>query len=100
MEVAVGLEGNVDQGVARELLDHVVEKADPSGDVIGASPVEVDGRRDRGLLGAALDCRPPRLSLFAVLLHSSHTSARALAIRFLAQPLIREQAWECYQSVN
>ncbi len=55
MQVALGLQRDVDQRVPRELLDHVVEEADPGRDVIGAGAVEIDGRRDRGLLGAALD---------------------------------------------
>ena len=46
---------NVDQRVPRELLDHVVEEADPGLDLIGAGAVEIDGRGDRGLLGAPLD---------------------------------------------
>ena len=55
VQVALGLQRDVDQGVAGELLQHVVEEADARGDVVGAGAVEVDGRLDLGLLGGALD---------------------------------------------
>ena len=55
MEIALGLERDVDQGVPRKLLDHMVEEADAGRDLEGAGPIEIDTGRDRGLLGAALD---------------------------------------------
>ena len=55
VQVALGLQRDVDQGVARELLQHVVEEADAGRDVIGAGAVEIDGRLDLGLLGGAID---------------------------------------------
>ena len=58
MQIALGLQRNVDQRMPGELLDHVVEEADPGRDVVGAGAVEIDGGRDRGLLGAAVDRRP------------------------------------------
>ena len=42
MQIARHLQRDVDQRVARELLDHVVEKADPGGDRIGAGAVEIE----------------------------------------------------------
>ena len=99
MQIALGLERNVDQRVAGELLDHVVEEADPGRDLVGPGPVEIDGGRDRGLLGLARDGRPPGFGAVAPLLHVSQPSARPLPIRFRALPLIREQrSVECYQS--
>ncbi len=55
VQVALGAQRNVDQGVARQLLQHVVEKADAGFDVVGAGAVEIDGRRDLGFLGLAGD---------------------------------------------
>ncbi len=71
MQIALGLEGNVDQGVAGELLDHMVEEADAGRDLVGAGAVEIDGGGDRGFLGPALDRRPPGFGVFATLLHVS-----------------------------
>ena len=55
VQVTLGFEGDVDQRVAGELLQHVVEEADAGGNVIGARAIEIDGRLDLGLLGGALD---------------------------------------------
>ncbi len=55
VEIAFGAQGDIDQAMARELLEHVVEEADPGGDVIGTGPVEIDGAFDAGLLGLAFD---------------------------------------------
>ena len=82
MQIAVRLERNVDQRVARQLLDHMVEKANTRRDLVRPGPVEIDGGRDRGLLGLAGDSRCPRLALCAPLLHVSQSSANPLAIRF------------------
>ena len=59
VQVALGLERDVDQGVAGQLLQHVIEEADAGRDVIGAGAVEIDGRLDLRLLGGAIDgCLP------------------------------------------
>ena len=58
VEVAFGLEGNVDQRMAGELLDHMVEEADAGRDVVGAGAVEIDRGGNRGLFGPAGDARP------------------------------------------
>src|SRR5205807_625439 len=55
VQVALGLERDVDQRVARQLLQHMVEEADSCRHVIGAGAVEIDGGLDLGLLGGALD---------------------------------------------
>src|SRR5262245_8699229 len=39
--------------MACELLQHVIEEADPRGDIELAGAVEIDRRRDLGLLGVA-----------------------------------------------
>jgi hypothetical protein len=45
--------------MARKLLQHVIEKADPSLDVECAGPVEIDRNLDLGLLRLALNCSRP-----------------------------------------
>jgi hypothetical protein len=55
VQVALGFQRNVDQRVACELLQHVIEKADAGRDLIRARAVEIDGRLDLGLLGGAID---------------------------------------------
>jgi hypothetical protein len=59
VQVALGAQRDVDQAVAAELLQHVVEEADAGVDVVDAGAVEVDGGGDPRLLGRALDERPP-----------------------------------------
>ncbi len=64
VQVAIGADGQVDHGVARDLVEHVVEESDAGGDVRGAGAVEVDGHLDPGLgglpgdLGAAHGVHP------------------------------------------
>jgi hypothetical protein len=53
MQVALGPDVQVDQRMARELFEHVVEEADAGLDVVQAGPVEVDGDVDRRLGGGA-----------------------------------------------
>src|ERR1044071_3781443 len=43
VQVALGAQRDVDQAVARELLQHMVEEADAGVDVVLAGAVEVDG---------------------------------------------------------
>ena len=57
VQVALGLDRHVDQRMARQLLQHVVEEADAGRDVEAAGAVDIDGDRDRGLLGLAADLR-------------------------------------------
>src|SRR6476659_2135567 len=78
MQVAFGLQEDVDHRMARELLDHVIEEADAGLDCIGAAAVEVDGRGDGGLLGAALDGRAPLRLGCGWLLHGGQSNARLL----------------------
>ena len=55
VEVAGDVAGNVDQRMARELLDHVIEEADAGGDIELAGAIEVDRDVDGGLVGLAGD---------------------------------------------
>jgi hypothetical protein len=54
VQVALGLDLEVDQAVAGDLLEHVVEEADAGGKLGRADAVEVDGDPDPGFLGVAL----------------------------------------------
>ena len=53
MPIALGADGHVDEGMARELIEHVVEKADAGRNVRLARTVEIDRDLDRGLVGLA-----------------------------------------------
>ena len=55
VQVASGLDGEVDPGVACEEIEHVVEEADPGLDRGRAAAVEIDGNRNVGLLGNSFD---------------------------------------------
>ena len=50
MQVARDPTRDVDQRMARELFDHVIEKADPGRDVISAGAIEVHFDDDVGLI--------------------------------------------------
>ena len=53
MQVALGLDRDVDARMARQQVEHVVEKADAGRDRRRAGAVEVDRDLDVGLLGCA-----------------------------------------------
>ena len=55
VEIAFDRAGNVDQRMARELLDHVIEKANPGRNRIGAGAIKVHFDRDIGLVSLASD---------------------------------------------
>src|SRR3546814_12350648 len=46
MQIALGLQRDVDQAVAGELLEHVVEEADAGRHLVGAGAVRWEERRD------------------------------------------------------
>ncbi len=56
VQVAHRLHVEIDQRMAAELLEHVIEEADPGGNGIGAGAVEVDGDVDGGLARLAAHC--------------------------------------------
>src|SRR5262245_28821004 len=92
MQVALGLQRDVDQRVARELLDHVIEETDPGLDVIRTRTVEIDGCGDRRLLGLAVDRGLAGRAVFVSLLHGGETNVRLLAIRFRTARLYASRA--------
>ena len=55
MQVALGLDREVDARMARQQVEHVVEEADAGRDRRRAGAVEIDLDLDVGLLGLALD---------------------------------------------
>src|SRR5262249_10588114 len=55
VQVPLGLDREVDQAVARQQREHVVEEADAGGDVGAAGAVEVEGQLDLGLAGLAAE---------------------------------------------
>ena len=59
VQVALGAHRDVDQAVARELLQHVVKETDAGLDIVFAGAIEVDGGGDARLLGGAAHRRPP-----------------------------------------
>ena len=54
MEIAIHFQRHVDQRMAAELFDHMVEKADPRRDVVTARPVEIDLDEDFRFRGVPL----------------------------------------------
>ena len=55
VQVALGLDGEIDAGMARQKLEHVVEKADAGRDRASPAAVDVDHDLDIGFLGGAID---------------------------------------------
>ena len=53
MQVTVDPAGQVDQRMPRKLFDHMIEKADPGGDIETTGPVEVQLDENIGLMGLA-----------------------------------------------
>src|ERR1700722_10073175 len=54
MQIALGLDGQVDPGMPRQKIEHMVEKAYPSRDRRRAGAVEIDRDLDIGLFGGPL----------------------------------------------
>src|SRR6478672_3249393 len=55
VEIALGLDGQIDTRMARQQVEHVVEEADSGRNRRRTGPVEVDCNLDVGFLGGALD---------------------------------------------
>jgi hypothetical protein len=55
MQIAIGLNGQIDQGMPGEQLEHVIEKAYAGGDVCLAGAIEIQFEPDIGLFGLAMD---------------------------------------------
>src|SRR5439155_9686619 len=63
VEVAFGMQRDVDEAVLCQLIEHVVEKADAGRDLGRTAAVEIDPALDPRLFGVALDrCDPHRNS--------------------------------------
>ena len=65
VQVALRRQRDVDKRMARKLLDHVIEKADAGRDLVASGAVEVDARRNAGLLGLAFDARLAHGALYS-----------------------------------
>jgi hypothetical protein len=55
MQIANRLYGQINQRVPRQLLEHMIEKADPCRNIILARAVEIDRNIDRCFMGLAAD---------------------------------------------
>ena len=55
MEIALGLDRDVDERMAGQQVEHMIEEANAGRDVGHAGAVEIDRDLDLGLLGLALD---------------------------------------------
>src|SRR5206468_3450542 len=55
VQVALGLDVEIDEAVARQQVEHVVEEADAGGELGIAGAVQVEAKRDLGLGGVACD---------------------------------------------
>ena len=62
LDVAGGVDAQVDQRVPGELLEHVIEHADPCRDLIAAQAVELEAKRDVRLACLSLDICPTVIS--------------------------------------
>ena len=61
MQIAPCLDRQIDRAMARDLLQHVVEKANASGELAGSATIEVDRYADLCFLGVALDLGTARI---------------------------------------
>ena len=55
MEVALRLHGEIDARMAGQQVQHMIEEADPGGDIGRAGAVKIHRNLDIGFLGLALD---------------------------------------------
>lgn len=55
MQIADGLEGDIDEAVAAELAQHMIKEADAGGDVILTGAVEIEAGADLRLAGRPVD---------------------------------------------
>jgi hypothetical protein len=67
VDVAVALRAccDVDERMTSELLEHVIEEADPGGDIVASGAVELDGDGDGRFLRGALDRCASHVQTFA-----------------------------------
>jgi hypothetical protein len=58
VEVALGIDAEVEHAVARHQFQHVIEKPDAGAHLVGAFAIERDRQRNPGLGGPPIDHRP------------------------------------------
>src|ERR1700727_79014 len=63
--VALGPNGDVDERMTRQLIEHMIEKADAGRDVGDARSIEVEADFDARFLGLACDCALAHGDFFA-----------------------------------
>ena len=63
--VALGPNFDVDKGMTRQLIEHMIEKADAGRDIGKARSIEVEADLDARLLGLACDCALAHGDFFA-----------------------------------
>src|ERR1035441_2842862 len=76
VEIAFGLQGEVEAAVLGEQLQHMVEEANAGGDVIASAAFDFQGAADACLFGIALDGGGS---------HAANTSGRTLMSSMMAQ---------------
>ena len=86
LDVALGVDGEIEAGVAAQRREHVVVERDAGGDVHGSGAVEIELDDDVGFLGLAFDsgatvgghCAPIRALASS---SASFSSARPMVVR-------------------
>jgi hypothetical protein len=96
VQVAFGLEGEVETGVPREAVKHVVEKADTCGDVRPARTVQVQQYFHAAFPGLAVHARGARLRHSSVDSNGSTPGCSCVRemVRVTALPLVGSPATE------
>src|SRR5262249_26225550 len=92
VQVALCLERDVDERMAGELLEHVIEKADTGRHIVGTPAVEVDAGPDFCLPGGAIDAGLP-LHVRWPCLHGGNQAFISLAARFLQGETLAGPYW-------
>src|SRR2546423_14522740 len=59
VEIAFGVQGEIERAVAGEKFEHMVEESDAGGDIVGAGAIDVEGGGDVCFGGGARDFRFP-----------------------------------------
>src|SRR5262249_44618335 len=63
VQITFRMQGEIDEAVLGELLEHMIEKADTGRDLCDPGTVEIDAAGNPSLLGIALDRRHPHHAL-------------------------------------
>jgi hypothetical protein len=65
MAVALGPNLDIDKGMTRELIEHMIEETNAGCNIGKARPIEVEADLDARLLGLAYDCALAHGDVFA-----------------------------------